>query len=616
MLTEASRGGHLSVANLLLRQPRMQQPAPLSASTRSSSKDYHHYDRIKLATGKKSSTRSSHLHQTHQHPPPQNPQSPQCPHHHQQQQQQQAAGGSGGASKPPPTQKMAGSVHFGHPQPGSAPPSVTGHNSSSPKTQRKVQAPSAQDRGVGSLGGPSDPGGGAASKRQKISEKESNQDPSSTNVPPRNIPRVESPDYTPDSSADPHTTTTATDVPPPPHHTPPTTTGGVSHDLGQLTPEDILVRYMLQIAQAQSVGVPATAPSHPNLPPPPAASGIPVVPSSAASLEPQHHVKSGKPTVFPQEEEGAHNFVCRGSFASTVPLFPTPGSSASATPPTPAFQTQANSSGSVSSTEAAIHPTPLPPPLHPTNPPPPPPLSASLSNAELNRLLPHLETIAASLQNASSLESHYFAALAQAHLLPTLGEFDPTSPFQHHMHQAPCNNSSEGGNAVSLFASGSSVIVDPDKPVPIPPPPDANVAAVPALDPVSFLANLDMSALVQNLAHADLPNSSELPPEIPAQPVYPAAAAADFESLKQLSEKMQTASPSSPEQSGVGEGGGGGHVDVDVVSSHPRPLSASFSLDYNFPMDIPPPTDLLPDDVRLALPCHSAYIYVYVRISS
>ena len=64
MLTEASRGGHLSVANLLLRQPRLQQSSHHS-STRAS-KDYHHYERIKLAPGRKSHGRNPHHHYTTQ----------------------------------------------------------------------------------------------------------------------------------------------------------------------------------------------------------------------------------------------------------------------------------------------------------------------------------------------------------------------------------------------------------------------------------------------------------------------------------------------------------------------------------------------------------------------
>ena len=63
MLTEASRGGHLNVANLLLREPRVQQPA-LHSSTRAT-KDYRHYERIKFASGRKSHSRNPHHH--HQH---------------------------------------------------------------------------------------------------------------------------------------------------------------------------------------------------------------------------------------------------------------------------------------------------------------------------------------------------------------------------------------------------------------------------------------------------------------------------------------------------------------------------------------------------------------------
>ena len=53
---------------------------------------------------------------------------------------------------------------------------------------------------------------------------------------------------------------------------------------------------------------------------------------------------------------------------------------------------------------------------------------------------------------------------------------------------------------------------------------------------------------------------------------------------------------------GVGDGeqgGGGSKVEGEIHSSRTRPLTTSFLLDHNFPMDIPPPTDLLPDHVSI-----------------
>ena len=133
-----------------------------------------------------------------------------------------------------------------------------------------------------------------------------------------------------------------------------------------------------------------------------------------------------------------------------------------------------------------------------------------------------------------------------------------------------------------------------------------------AVDSASFLASLDMNALMQTLASPEL-QGADPSSDVHSQPVY----SSDFSSLKRLSQKMQgtvvTGVQSSTHQSG---GGGGGHqLEQDNLPSRSRPLTTSFLLDHNFPMDIPPPTDLLPDHVSSQLTCiysdnHVAYMYM------
>ena len=71
MLTEASRGGHLTVANLLLRQPRIQQQQQQQSQPTSSvrtTKD--HYERLKFNSGRKGHSRNgptTHHHHHHHH---------------------------------------------------------------------------------------------------------------------------------------------------------------------------------------------------------------------------------------------------------------------------------------------------------------------------------------------------------------------------------------------------------------------------------------------------------------------------------------------------------------------------------------------------------------------
>ncbi|ETW95105.1 MAG: hypothetical protein ETSY2_48635 [Candidatus Entotheonella gemina] len=102
-----------------------------------------------------------------------------------------------------------------------------------------------------------------------------------------------------------------------------------------------------------------------------------------------------------------------------------------------------------------------------------------------------------------------------------------------------------------------------------------------------------MSALLQNLTSQEL-QGSDPSSDAHSQPLYPA----DFNSLKRLSQKMQAAAEVQLSSDQVGESGGGGHqMEGDHLQTRPNPLTTSFLFDHNFPMDIPPPTDLLPEHV-------------------
>ena len=165
------------------------------------------------------------------------------------------------------------------------------------------------------------------------------------------------------------------------------------------------------------------------------------------------------------------------------------------------------------------------------------PESSSLtSNAGISRLIPHLEAIAGSLhQNPSQ----YLASLAQSQMLPGLA------------------NSTGGTQALPNMEAAQALSAD-GKHLPE------------SEDMAKFLSGME----AQN----------GLPPELHTQPIY----TTDFQTLKQVSPKAHSSNSDSYDAQGF---------DVDMLQNRPRSLSASFLLDGNFPLDIPPPSDLIPEHV-------------------
>ena len=423
-----------------------------------------------------------------------------------------------------------------------------------------------------------EPGGSA--KRQKISEEpnagHNKKNHPTTSVPPRNIPRVgptgSNPnDPSPSSTAEVTSATTTT-----------VTTASSNHPqhlvssapANQLSAEDVLKRCMHQMAQTQSASpvpttnTPSTAPSWPISNSSAGTTTITTTPTSSVtgSTGSQWDSKPGAKVV-----ESPSSVFSRGNFASLDHLSPplsSQPSSSSSSQPHPKFHARVKSTTAAPATSAAVTSsttTSRPPHTHTT----PSSSTTAFTNADISRLIPHLEAIASSLQNTPTLESHCLAALAQTHLLPVLAQYDPDSPQAAEVLDAL--------QALPLVAGDGKQI------------PLSNSAAV---DSASFLASLDMNALMQTLASPEL-QGADPSSDVHSQPVYPA----EFSSLKRLSQKMQVTAgvQASTDQSG---GGGSGHqLEQDHLPSRSRPLTTSFLLDHNFPMDIPPPTDLLPEHV-------------------
>lgn len=206
--------------------------------------------------------------------------------------------------------------------------------------------------------------------------------------------------------------------------------------------------------------------------------------------------------------------------------------------------------------------------------------SHPLSNMDLTRLIPHLEALAGSLQNPSSLESHYLAALAT----------------QSHLIHPPI--SSEDNN----------IELPPDIG-------DEKLLLPPALDPSALLSAAEIAKLLPNIASSFESQSDT--GEFPAvsssstggqhsQPIYPTS----LSTLRHLSQKLQGHTPSS--EMGPDPGGGGrtteeeeeSELDVDLLQQNPvRSLPSSLLLDSKFPLDIPPPNDLIPPENVSSLTC-------------
>ena len=464
------------------------------------------------------------------------------------------------------------------------PPQVTSTTAPDAKPQRKTQASLASDTGAG---GPAESVGSA--KRQKISDDSSNKphqqstaDLGGGSIPPRNIPRQ----GTNNSRGPPESTN-------PPSH-PPSSTGHPQQSSNppppssfsnprqqQALPEDVLVRCMLQMAQQQQQQ------AGPNPPPSPSAAG-PV--STAGNSATTSDWSSTAATCAPSNSQrgpksstglgSPNSLFSRGNFAPLDHLPPSlsspSSSSLSSGQPPPKFQphgkiaTTVATSGTITSsapTMTSSTTTPLPP-ISAAVP------GAAFTSADLSRLVPHLEAIAGSLQTSPSLESHCLAALAQTHILPTLAGYDPNSP-----------------QAAQVLEALQSLPLVGDRKNP-PPLPNASGGGG---DLASFLAGLDMNTLMQNLTGQELLGFEQTDAHTQSAAAYVGEGGVGRRSV-----------------GGVGEGAGS-KVDAEMHQGRPRPLTTSFFLDHNFPMDIPPPTDLLPDHVRTGV---SNYLADHHSLSS
>ena len=307
---------------------------------------------------------------------------------------------------------------------------------------------------------------------------------------------------------------------------------------GHVTAEDIVARYWLQRTIKQQ--------HHHH--------DQPAGDSTATLTNATHgdHNPSGRTEAKTPEEprlESAQSMFSAGNF-STHP-FPSLGiPTAAQTFATPNFH-----AGSSTTLSQSSHPNSMPLNQSTQNVPMVPQLG-SLTNADINRLIPHLEALAGSLQNPSSLESQYLAALAQRQLMPAaLAHLAGMPQILPGLEPPQLADGSVDGK---LETAAATV---PNMP-----------KFVPTVDP----------------SHVDLSSQN-----ISAQPTY----TTDLNtSLRQLSQITHSTS----EISGIGEGG-----TEELLRNRPHPLSTSFLLDRNFPLDIPPPTDLIPDHVR-------SYVYYYV----
>ena len=223
--------------------------------------------------------------------------------------------------------------------------------------------------------------------------------------------------------------------------------------------------------------------------------------------------------------------------------------------------------------------------------------SHPLSNMDLTRLIPHLEALAGSLQNPSSFESHYLAALAaQSHLM------HPSVPSEENSIELPPDI---GDEKVSL-------------------PP-----AMGSLDPSALLSAAEIAKLLPNIASSfesqsdtgDFPAvSSSSTDALHSEPIYPTS----LSTLRHLSQKLQGHSPGSEMGPNPGGGGGGGgegtdedgsELDVDLLQQNAvRSLPPSLLLDSKFPLDIPPPNDLIPSGSVSIMQCLFAYMCSMVPI--
>lgn len=514
-------------------------------------------------------------------------------------------------------------------------------------TQRNTQQATLAGDTRGAGGGEA----GGSAKRQKISTESGPPKKQPTeaggevrgegdNVPPRDILRVSPPGGNNPSdpsqislSTEPPASSTVSNLHLHHHHA---GCGRETTQPGQqqLSAEDVLVRCMLQMAQQQqqqgvqlssthqsthsfttttmttstlSSSVQSSSCSNPSTTPVamPTTTSV-AMPTVVTSSD---NSRESTTTKLSKVIDGPNSMFSRGNFAPLDHL-----SASSHLPPkfharvaktTPTSTSMMSSSSSSSSTTPPCH-------THPTlstttNSAPP-----VFTNADVSRLIPHLEAIAASMQQnppSPHLEHNCLAAFAQTHLLPALAaaQYDSHSP-------ASSPQAAEVLNTLQSFP-----LITPDgKTIPL-----TNSSSV---DSASYLASLDITAWMQSLMSSELQEEDLVGGggDIHSQQVY-------YNSLKKAQQKIQTTSSSgSPvvessvdSTSGGGGGGRGGgqqqqRFESDLTSNQTRPLTTSFLLDHNFPMDIPPPTDLLPEHVsqleHVCIHCMSIYVGIYSTI--
>ena len=379
---------------------------------------------------------------------------------------------------------------------------------------------------------------GGTVKRQKISEdsmsKQQSGEGGEVSLPPRNIPRQGGSD--PGVPVDPSK----------PAALPESSVGQSTGDTsplslpqsGALSNEDMLVRCMLQMAQQQqeeeSISSSGTPSSTSLAAPNWTCPPSPPLPSSSQS---QGELNSAKLSANPS------TMFSRGNFAPVDHLPPSlpPGSTtqpqqlrAKPGPVSAAVATSGTITSSVPTMTSSMTPSL-------------PPLAAETS--DISRLVPHLEAIAGSLQTPPSLDVPCLGALAQTHLLPALAAADPSSP-----------------QVTQLLDLLQSLPLGPE-----------GEHAAGGVDPSSFLAGIDVNSLMQSIGAQELPGVAGGAKEGPYK----------FVSGKRGSQRS----------GGVAEGAELGEG-LEVHHGRARHLTTSFLLDHNFPMDIPPPTDLLPAHVR------------------
>ena len=227
--------------------------------------------------------------------------------------------------------------------------------------------------------------------------------------------------------------------------------------------------------------------------------------------------------------------------------------------------------------------------------------SHPLSNVDLTRLIPHLEALAGSLQNQSPLETHqYLAALA--------------AQSSHLLHPPPV--STEDGN----------IDVPPDIGA------DENDVSLPPLDPAALFSAAEIAKLLPNLASLGAESQSDgaadfrtvatgAPSAVSVATTtttatglpYPSKYRPSMSTVRYMSRKFagiaeMAGLTSADVGAGPDPGGGGGgvamgaeeegsEIDVDLLHQDPtRSLPPSLLLDNKFPLDIPPPSDLVPPE--------------------